>query len=183
MLLPRRWEDIPRHEQISCYWAVVPDDIDTILDGNDYEIVYVYFDGKWSVMRPGKLQRELLSSFWFLKPIEQPKTIKQTTEDMVFAALERHNWNKRTAANELGVSLKTIYNYINSNKWSEKLFCSQFSKTKKEAEKIASKMRAVGGVGVTITGRRGLWRIRGKINIKVFAKFCVETRFKDENNS
>ena len=67
----RRWSDIPRDEQKSCYWVAIPDDPDTILDGKEYEIVYVYFDGKWSVMRPGQSEREPLSLFRFLHPIEQ----------------------------------------------------------------------------------------------------------------
>lgn len=66
IVLPRRWESIPQSDQISCYWAAIPDDPDTILDGMDYEIVYVYFDGKWSVMRPGESKREPLSAFRFL---------------------------------------------------------------------------------------------------------------------
>lgn len=43
---------------------------------------------------------------------EQTKTLRQIVEDAVFSALERHNWNKQSAADELGVSLKTIYNHI-----------------------------------------------------------------------
>jgi hypothetical protein len=70
VVLPRRWDDIPRGEQKSCYWAAIPNDPDNILDGMEYEIVYVYFDGKWSVMRPGESQREPLSAFRFICPID-----------------------------------------------------------------------------------------------------------------
>ena len=68
---PRRWEEMPRDEQKGHYWAAIPDDSDTILDGWDYEIVYVYFDGKWCVMRPGESQREPLSTFRFICPVDK----------------------------------------------------------------------------------------------------------------
>lgn len=55
-----------------------------------------------------------------------------------------------------------------------KLFCSRFGRTKKEAEKIAAKMRAVGGVEVTVTGQRGSWRVRGKVDVVRFCKFCAD---------
>jgi hypothetical protein len=70
VVLPRRWDDMQQSEQKSCYWAAIPNDPDNILDGMEYEIVYVYFDGKWSVMRPGESQRESLSAFRFLCPID-----------------------------------------------------------------------------------------------------------------
>ena len=54
------------------------------------------------------------------------------------------------------------------------LFCSRFGRTKKEAEKIAAKMRAVGGVEVTITGQRGSWRVRGKVDVVRFCRFCAD---------
>ena len=57
---------------------------------------------------------------------------------------------------------------------SRKLFCSRFSPTKKQAEKIAAKMRAVGGVNVLITGQRGAWRVRGKVDVARFCKFCAD---------
>jgi len=40
------------------------------------------------------------------------QTLKQIIEAAIFAALERNNWNKQAAADELQVSLKTIYNWI-----------------------------------------------------------------------
>jgi hypothetical protein len=69
-MTPRRWEEIPRDEQKSCYWAAIPDNQDSILDGMEYEIVYVYFDGKWSVMRPRESNPEPLLAFRFLAKIE-----------------------------------------------------------------------------------------------------------------
>lgn len=67
--MPRRWEDMPQNEQKSCYWVVMPDNTDSILDGLDYEIVYVYFDGAWCVMRPRESKTESLSSFRFISPV------------------------------------------------------------------------------------------------------------------
>lgn len=40
------------------------------------------------------------------------RTLREIIQDAVFAALERHNWNKQEAAKELGISLKSIYNHI-----------------------------------------------------------------------
>ncbi len=56
----------------------------------------------------------------------------------------------------------------------EKRYCSRLATTKKAAEKIAAKMRAVGGVAVTITGQRGAWRVRGKFEVARFARFCAD---------
>lgn len=60
------------------------------------------------------------------------------------------------------------------NQKCRKLFCSRFSPTKKQAEKIAGKMRAVGGVEVTITGHRGSWRVRCKVDVVRFCRFCAD---------
>jgi menaquinone-dependent protoporphyrinogen IX oxidase len=54
------------------------------------------------------------------------------------------------------------------------MYCSRFAATKKAAEKIAAKMRDVGGVDVTIKGQRGSWRVRGKVEVARFAKFCAD---------
>lgn len=70
MSIVRRWDDIPKRQQKSGYWFAVPDNPDSILDGMDYEIVYVYFDGKWSVMRPGESKREFLDNFGFISLID-----------------------------------------------------------------------------------------------------------------
>jgi hypothetical protein len=56
----------------------------------------------------------------------------------------------------------------------ERMYCSRFSRTKIGAVKIASEFRAVGGIDVKITGRRGCWRVRGKVEIARFAKFCAD---------
>ena len=40
-ITPRRWSELPRKKQKSWYWAAIPDDSDSILDGWNYEIVYV----------------------------------------------------------------------------------------------------------------------------------------------
>jgi len=65
-LLRRRWVNIPKPEQVSGYWKAIPNDETTWLDGGDFEIVYVYYDGKWSVMRCGESTRERLEDFWWL---------------------------------------------------------------------------------------------------------------------
>ena len=70
---PTRWEDLPREQQKSHYWAAKPKDPDDILDGWAYEIVYVYFDGKWSVYRPGIKKREPLDNFRFLFMLNLPE--------------------------------------------------------------------------------------------------------------
>lgn len=69
---PKRWEELSREQRKSHYWAAIPDDTDSILDGWDYEIVYVYFDGRWSVYRPGSQRREPLTAFRFLFSINLP---------------------------------------------------------------------------------------------------------------
>lgn len=68
----RRWCDLPRDEQVSHYWAAIPDDKTSILDGWDYEIVYVYFDGKWCVYRMGEKTHEPLEAFRFLFRLNLP---------------------------------------------------------------------------------------------------------------
>lgn len=62
----------------------------------------------------------------------------------------------------------------------EKLSCSRFARTKKQACKIASQFRAVGGIDVQITGKRGCWRVRGKVEIARFAKFCADEASREQ---
>jgi len=50
---PMFWGKIDKERRLAGYWYVVPKDTDDILDGADYEIAYLYYDGKWSVYRPG----------------------------------------------------------------------------------------------------------------------------------
>lgn len=42
----------------------------------------------------------------------QEQTLREIIEDAVWKALERNNWNKQLAADELGISLKSIYNHV-----------------------------------------------------------------------
>jgi hypothetical protein len=70
MSAARRWDNIPKCQQKSGYWFAVPDNPDNILDGMDYEIVYVYFDGKRCVMRPGESKRESLDNFGFVSLVD-----------------------------------------------------------------------------------------------------------------
>lgn len=72
-ITPRRWSELSRKEQKSHYWAAIPDNPDTILDGWDYEVVYVYFDGKWCVYRMGQQERESLEAFRFLFILNLPE--------------------------------------------------------------------------------------------------------------
>lgn len=53
------------------------------------------------------------------------------------------------------------------------LWCSRFRTTKRDAERDARWMRNHGGKRVTITGRRGLWRVRAKMPVGEFARFCA----------
>lgn len=69
---PREWHAIPPEDRKSGYWVVTPDDDATWLDGRSQEIVYVYFDGKWSVLRMGEAKREKLEAFQFLYPVALP---------------------------------------------------------------------------------------------------------------
>jgi hypothetical protein len=54
------------------YYHAIPRNRDDWLDAVP-EIVYVYFDGKWSAIRPGISRGALLSDFgYWCGPIEQP---------------------------------------------------------------------------------------------------------------
>lgn len=66
------------------------------------------------------------------------------------------------------------------NKRPEKMYCSRFSPTKIGAIKIASQFRAVGGIDVKITGKRGCWRVRGKVEVARFAKFCSDEASREQ---
>ncbi len=48
---------------------------------------------------------------------EQPRTLKEIEMDHIFKVLEKHGGNKPTAAAELGIVLKTLYNKL--NQWQE----------------------------------------------------------------
>ncbi len=42
----------------------------------------------------------------------QPRTLREMEEEMIVAAMERHNGDKPTVARELGIALKTLYNRL-----------------------------------------------------------------------
>jgi DNA-binding NtrC family response regulator len=47
----------------------------------------------------------------------QPKTLKEVEKDYILKILDKHQGNKVTAAAELGIVLKTLYNKL--NQWQE----------------------------------------------------------------
>jgi len=60
--------------KVKCgYWKAIPNDNDC-LDALDYEVVYVYFDGKYSVYRMGMEQRFRLEDVKLIKLIEPEDT-------------------------------------------------------------------------------------------------------------
>lgn len=60
------------HPKISAYYWAVPKDERDWLDGTP-EIVYVYFDGKWSVFRPGMKEASKFEDFLaWSGPIDRP---------------------------------------------------------------------------------------------------------------
>jgi len=65
----RKWEDIPKEQQRATYWKAIPNDSDCI-DGLDFEIVYVYYDGQYAVFRPGDFRVYNTDKFTFLYPID-----------------------------------------------------------------------------------------------------------------
>ncbi len=50
-------------------------------------------------------------------PHSSPKTLKEVEKEHILRVLEKHNGNKVTAATELGIVLKTLYNKL--NQWQE----------------------------------------------------------------
>lgn len=52
------------------YWKAVPNDPDDIMDGLDFEIVYVYFDGKFSVRRIGDSKHYRYEDFHNWEPLD-----------------------------------------------------------------------------------------------------------------
>lgn len=54
------------------YWFAMPHGDDDCLDARTYEIVYVYFDGKWQVIRPGLVGSESLERWNLLRKIGTP---------------------------------------------------------------------------------------------------------------
>ena len=47
----------------------------------------------------------------------QPKTLKEVEKEHILRVLDKHQGNKVTAAGELGIVLKTLYNKL--NQWQE----------------------------------------------------------------
>ena len=50
-------------------------------------------------------------------PLLQPKTLKEVEKEHILRVLDKHEGNKVTAAAELGIVLKTLYNKL--NQWQE----------------------------------------------------------------
>jgi len=48
---------------------------------------------------------------------ERPKTLAEVEREHIERTLARHGGNKRAAAADLGISLKTLYNRL--NQWAE----------------------------------------------------------------
>mgnify|MGYP003404613598 CR=1 FL=1 len=71
----KEWRELPKENQKVGYWISVPKSRRTILDSNDYEIVYVYFNGKLMVYRPGIQDPEPISNFRFLHMVNVNKNI------------------------------------------------------------------------------------------------------------
>jgi hypothetical protein len=55
------WMIIP--PKLSGYYHAIPVHRDSRLDGNPIEVVYLYFDGRWSVCRPGMNKHAALAEF------------------------------------------------------------------------------------------------------------------------
>jgi DNA-binding NtrC family response regulator len=50
-------------------------------------------------------------------PLLQPKTLREVEKEHILRVLDKHQGNKVTAAAELGIVLKTLYNKL--NQWQE----------------------------------------------------------------
>ena len=55
----------------------------------------------------------------------------------------------------------------------DKLFCSRFYRLKRDADRDAKLLRQLGATELNVTGVRGSWRVRAKIDVVKFAKFCA----------
>ena len=79
-----RWvQECPKKS--AYYWAIAKNQ-DSWLDGSAAEVVYLYFDGKWSVMRPAEKERESPTNFawWSDCPVAEPDKhpdVEKFTED------------------------------------------------------------------------------------------------------
>ena len=62
----------PPEKPTTGYYFAVPRDDDDCLDGLTYEIVYLYFDGKWSVVRAGMSGLEPMEQWNLLRKIGSP---------------------------------------------------------------------------------------------------------------
>ncbi len=64
------WDNLPESKKKCGYWVAVPLDKDSILDSLEYEVVYVYFNGKWFVMRMADSRLYSLQDFQFSHLLE-----------------------------------------------------------------------------------------------------------------
>ena len=67
MIKPTEWADLPKEKQKhGAYWAAINKKEGEGFDGWEYEIVYIYYDGKWSVktMCHGVLKLEDFLYLW-----------------------------------------------------------------------------------------------------------------------
>lgn len=64
------WDDLPREYRKATYWYAVPKSRDTILDAMEYEIVYVSFNGRWSVHRPGEADYHTVDEFLWIDKVD-----------------------------------------------------------------------------------------------------------------
>ena len=55
---------------------------------------------------------------------------------------------------------------------SEVLWVSRYRKYKREVTRDAGWMKRHGGERVQVTGKRGLWRVRARMPVIEFARFC-----------
>lgn len=58
------------------YWAI-PKDKDSWLDGS-IEVVYLYYNGKWMILRPGETKAESVNNFiYWPEPLHAPPLPKE----------------------------------------------------------------------------------------------------------
>jgi hypothetical protein len=73
------WTIIP--PKISGYYHAIPVDGYSRLDGEFIEVVYLYFDGRWSVCRPGMNKHAALTEFsHWSGPISFPDLPREVTD-------------------------------------------------------------------------------------------------------